>query len=474
MWFRNDLRLADNPALHEARETGQPLLCVFVLEEDNGLRKLGAASRWWLHHSLAALRADLETAGARLDIVSGEAGSIIPALVEAAGAGALMFNRRYGRSAAKLDERIDTAVSGLGCEVASFNGRLLHEPWEIKTKAGGSYGVYTPFWKASLAMEDPGPPLPRHHKFEGAPYPSHGPRRVALDDLHLLPSKPNWSEGWDKTWTPGEAGAAARLRDFLKSDLADYADERNKLASRGTSRLSPHLRFGEISPRTILAEVRKAETKASTRGAEVFLAEIGWREFDYHVLHHHPDVADENLHRQFDRMPWEKLSKAELDAWKKGRTGYPVVDAGMRLVRRGPRQQYDELARGGGQRRRCRPVLPHLQSGDAGREIRPGGRLRPPLGAGTRQTERQDDPRALDAHADGARRRGHRAGEELSAADDRPQAGAPARARRLRDGEGALSDGALITLSRRAGPRTGPSGRPRGSGCRRRRARPRW
>jgi deoxyribodipyrimidine photo-lyase len=330
MWFRNDLRLADNPALHEARETGQPLLCVFVLEEDNGLRQLGAASRWWLHHSLAALRADLETAGARLDIVSGEAGSIIPALVEAAGAGALMFNRRYGRSAAKLDERIDTAVSGLGCEVASFNGRLLHEPWEIKTKAGGSYGVYTPFWKASLAMEDPGPPLPRHHKFEGAPYPSHGPRRVALDDLHLLPSKPNWSEGWDKTWTPGEAGAAARLRDFLKSDLADYADERNKLASRGTSRLSPHLRFGEISPRTILAEVRKAETKASTRGAEVFLAEIGWREFDYHVLHHHPDVADENLHRQFDRMPWEKLSKAELDAWKKGRTGYPVVDAGMR------------------------------------------------------------------------------------------------------------------------------------------------
>ncbi len=330
MWFRNDLRLADNPALHEASARGGPLLCVFILEEDNGLRALGAASRWWLHHSLAALGKDLERNGARLDIFAGNAGEIMPALAAAAGARALLFNRRYGASAARLDETIEKAVSGEGCEVATFNGRLLHEPWEIKTKAGGSYGVYTPFWKASLEMKDPGEPAPRPRSLKSEPYPISAPKRAALESLDLLPTKPNWSEGWDDTWTPGEAGAAARLRVFLKSDLTDYAEERNRLASEGTSRLSPHLRFGEISPRTILAEIKKVETKASAKGAKVFLAEIGWREFDYHVLHHHPDVAVKNLHSNFDKMPWEKVAKTDLDAWKKGQTGYPVVDAGMR------------------------------------------------------------------------------------------------------------------------------------------------
>ena len=332
VWFRNDLRLADNPALHEARERGEPVLCVFILEQDNGLRPLGAASRWWLHHSLAALEKDLEQAGARLDIYAGNAGEIVPALTQAAHAGALMFNRRYGGSAAALDEAITKTVQGLGSTVATFNGRLLHEPWEIETKAGGSYGVYTPYWKASLLMQDPGEPLPRPRSLKGAAYPTAGPKRVALKALDLLPTKPNWSKGWDDTWKPGEAGAAARLRDFLDHNLADYADQRNRLGSDGTSRLSPHLRFGNISPRSILAALKKAETKATAKGAKVFLAEIGWREFDYHVLHYHPDVARQNLHGQFDKMPWEKLAKKDLDAWKKGQTGYPVVDAGMRQL----------------------------------------------------------------------------------------------------------------------------------------------
>ncbi len=330
MWFRNDLRLADNPALHEAIERGAPVLCIFVLEEDNGLRRLGAASRWWLHHSLAALGRSLETIGSRLEIYAGKSAEIVPNLAKACGAGALVFNRRYGNSAVQHDDAIDKVVSAGGCEVATFNGRLLHEPWEIKTKSGGDYNVYTPFWKASLLLKDPGAPLPPPRSLKSASYPSSGPRRVALDALKLQPTKPNWTQGWDETWTPGEAGATARLRDFLKHNLARYPEERNRLASQRTSRLSPHLRFGEISPRTILADLKTHETKASAKGAKVFLAEIGWREFDYHVLHYHPDVAETNLHRQFDTMPWAKVAKKDLDAWKKGQTGYPIVDAGMR------------------------------------------------------------------------------------------------------------------------------------------------
>ena len=332
VWFRNDLRLADNPALHAAKERGAPTLCVFVLEDDDGLRPLGAASRWWLHHSLAALTADLDKIGCSLALFTGKAGTIVPQLAEAAKAGALYFNRRYGGAAAALDEAVTKAVATDTCVVESFNGRLLHEPWEIKTKAGGCYGVYTPYWKASLAQGDPGDPLPRPRKIDGARHPSAGPKSMVLKDLHLRPTKLDWAKGWDDTWTPGESGAAARLREFLADDLAAYPQERNILASEGTSRLSPHLRFGEISPRSILAAVKDAENKASAAGAKTFMSEIGWREFDYHVLHYHPDVAEKNLHTQFDKMPWRKLPKADLDAWKQGQTGYPVVDAGMRQL----------------------------------------------------------------------------------------------------------------------------------------------
>jgi deoxyribodipyrimidine photo-lyase len=330
VWFRNDLRLADNPALAAAQHRDEPILCLFILEDDKGLRSHGGASRWWLHHSLASLQVDLERIGARLDLFVGRAADIVPAVVRASNAGAVHFNRRYGGAASALDETIEGAIVSASCTVETFNGRLIREPWEVATKAGGSYGVYTPYWKAAQAVGDPGDPLPRPRKLEAAPYPSKGPKRVSLAALDLLPTKPNWAKGWDDIWTPGEAGATARLRDFLDDDLGAYAEERNILASRGTSRLSPHLRFGEISPRTILVEVESAKTKASAAGATTFLSEVGWREFDYHVMHYHPDVADTNLHRQFDKMPWETVPKSRLDAWKRGQTGFPVVDAGMR------------------------------------------------------------------------------------------------------------------------------------------------
>ena len=330
VWFRNDLRLADNPAVHAAKERGAPMLCVFVLEGDKGLRPHGGASRWWLHHSLEALAAALDKTGARLDVLSGEAAAIIPTLVEAAEAGALFLNRRYGGAAARLDDGIEAAVASLGCATEVFNGRLLHEPWEIKTRTGGSYGVYTPYWKTVLAEGLPDKTLSRPRKLEGATYPAGGPKRVSIEDLGLLPKKPDWSGGLREMWTPGEDGAEARLRDFLKDGLADYGEERNRLASLGTSRLSPHLRFGEISPRALVADVKAQADRTSAKGAEKFLAEIGWREFDYHVLHYHPDVATKNLHGHFDRMPWRTLSEDDLRKWRMGQTGYPVVDAGMR------------------------------------------------------------------------------------------------------------------------------------------------
>ena len=329
VWFRNDLRLADNPALHAAFERKKPILPVFVLESDNGLRPLGAASRWWLHRSLKALHEALKDAGAELRFYKGEAGSIVPALAEKSGAALLVYNRRYGKSGRDLDETIGKAVEDHGCAVESFNGRLLNEPWEIETKSGGPYGVYTPYWKNLKAKGLPQETLPKHGTFEGASVPS-SPETRPLDSLGLLPSAPDWAEGWDETWSPGEAGAAARLRDFLENDLKGYDDERNKLASRGTSHLSPHLRFGEISPRTIVAAVKKAETKSVASDVDSFLSEIAWREFDYHNLFYHPDVAEKNLHDKYDGMAWDSPKKTELDAWKKGRTGFPVVDAGMR------------------------------------------------------------------------------------------------------------------------------------------------
>lgn len=330
VWFRNDLRLADNPALHAAREHGSPILCIYVLETDEGLRALGGASRWWLHHSLDALDGDLRHIGGRLELFHGAARTIVPEL--AAYAGALFFNRRYGGAAGELDATIEAAAEKAGCRVHVFNGRLLNEPWEVKTKTGGSYGVYTPYWKAARAKLDLDDPLPKPRKLDGARYPAGAPDRVGLKDLDLLPTKPDWAQGLRESWTPGEAGAWERLRAFLKTHLADYAEERNRLASQGTSHLSPHLRFGEISPRQIFAEVSKAESATSREGAETFRAELGWREFDYHVMHHHPDVATKNLHGNFDRMPWRTASARELRAWQEGRTGFPVVDAGMRQL----------------------------------------------------------------------------------------------------------------------------------------------
>lgn len=335
VWFREDLRLADNEALAAACDSGAPLLCIYILDEESkGFRRHGGASRWWLHHSLAALQADIAAKGGRLDLFRGRAREIVPALAKAAGAGAVFWTRRYGGAEIAVDAALKEQLRATNAEAKSFNGHLLHEPWEVERQGGGGFMVYTPYWRAASALPSPGAPVEAQREIGQAAYPHGAPAAISLKDLALLPTKPDWARGLREAWTPGEEGARRRLAAFLDEGMKSYATKRNVLGDDATSRLSPHLRFGEISPRQIFAAVRdREETLAHAKtGAAKFRAELGWREFNYHVLFNHPDLAKVNLQRRFDAMPWRNPSRDDLEAWRRGRTGYPIVDAGMRQL----------------------------------------------------------------------------------------------------------------------------------------------
>ncbi len=332
VWFRDDLRLSDQPALRAAVETGVPVLCVYVFDEASaGLRPPGGASRWWLHHSLAALATSLEKIGGRLDILRGAAGELVPQLASASGASSVFWTRRYGAAEIALDTAIKEALRRNGVTAQSHNGQLLFEPWQLKTIAGGRFRVFTPFWRAALALPTPPHPAPAPKAIKPADWPGKI-KRVALDDLGLLPRKPDWASGLRKVWRPGEAGAQAQLRHFLESGLSRYATDRDRPDVEATSRLSPHLRFGEISPRQILAATRHAleAGDASPQGVTKFTAEIGWREFSYHLLYQSPDLATQNFQKRFDAFEWPEPNPDHLRRWQRGQTGYPIVDAGMR------------------------------------------------------------------------------------------------------------------------------------------------
>jgi deoxyribodipyrimidine photo-lyase len=333
VWFRDDLRLSDNEALTAAGATGAPVLCIYILDEaSEGFRPHGGASRWWLHHSLAALTRDIEARGGRLDFFRARGGDILPALASAANAHAAFWTRRYGGAEIAVDAALKSQLNQTGVRTQSFNGQLLHEPWDVKRADGGGFMVYSPFWRAARALPQPGAPLPAPARIRAAPYPHDAPARMALDSLGLLPRNPDWAGGLRESWTPGEAGARARFGAFVGTQLMNYAASRDDPAKESVSRLSPHLRFGEISPRQIFAAVRDAEAANPRAGkdADKFMGEIGWREFNYHILFRHPDAATVNLQRRFDRMPWRDPPPHELAAWRRGQTGFPLVDAGMR------------------------------------------------------------------------------------------------------------------------------------------------
>lgn len=342
VWLRDDLRVADNPALTAAIERGGSVVMLYLLDEVSpGIRPLGGASRWWLHHSLAALGASIEALGGTVTLRSGAAAEVLPALVDEVGASAVFWNRRYGASR-EIDATLKASLRESGVTVQSFQANLLFEPWTITTQEGAPYRVFTPFWRACLASGEPREPLEAPRRIPSA---TPTPASDDLDDWMLLPTRPDWAAGLRAAWTPGEAGAADLLDDFADRVLADY-HRRDEPGHESTSRLSPHLRFGEISPFQVWERLRAggraggsqggADTSAdplspaARKNAAKFLSEIGWREFNANILFHFVNLATDNFRPEFDAFPWEQPRATELEAWQKGRTGIPMVDAGMR------------------------------------------------------------------------------------------------------------------------------------------------
>ena len=333
VWFRDDLRLGDNEALTTACAGGGPLLCIYVLDEaSKGFRRRGGGARWWLHYSLAALGRDIAARGGRLDLFLGRAEEVLPDLAAAAGASAALWMRRYGGAEIAVDAALKSQLTEAGVKAQSFPGQLLHEPWEVKKSDGDAFMVYSAYWRAASALPGPRDPIAAPSRILASPYPVGGPERVTLAQLNLPPKRPDWAAGLRANWAPGEESARKRLDAFLANGIEDYATSRDNPARPGVSRLSPHLRFGEITPRQIVAAIREADARNAkiARGADKFLSEIVWREFNHHVLFSHPNAATANLQSPFDKMPWRDPPPHELAAWRRGRTGYPLVDAGMR------------------------------------------------------------------------------------------------------------------------------------------------
>jgi deoxyribodipyrimidine photo-lyase len=329
VWFRRDLRLTDNPALTAACEQARHVVALYVhAPEEDGEWAPGGASRWWLHHSLARLDASLRARGGRLVLRRGESLAVLQDVVRETGAESVFWNRLYDPARVAHDTRIKAALreAGLACE--SFNATLLHEPWEIRTGQGEPYRVFTPFWRTCAARLDALPaPLAAPVAVPVAPA---APQGLALDELALRP-RIRWDAGLHEAWTPGEAGALAQLEAFTDGALADYAEGRNRPDRPETSRLSPYLHFGEVGPRQCLAATRNAVAgrPAARASADSFVRELGWREFAHHLLHHFPNTPVAPLDTRFDAFPWEP-NDAWVEAWQRGRTGYPIVDAGMR------------------------------------------------------------------------------------------------------------------------------------------------
>lgn len=326
VWLREDLRLGDNPALRAAIDHGGPVTVVVVLDEESpGIRPIGAASRWWLHQSLSALDAELRDRGSRLVLRRGPAATVVPELVEQSGAEAVYWNRRYGRVERDLDAGIKSALTDAGTEAHSFAANLLWEPWTVMTGQGEPFKVFTPFWRAAQAMPEPRHPLPK-------PRDLPGPADVDSDDLDdwaLLPTAPDWAGGLREAWEPGEAGAHRKLEQFVHDALEDY-DQRDEPAMAATSDLSPHLRWGEVSPYQVWHRLHGELEPAQRQQAPAFLRQLAWREFNWNEYFHCDDIATVNVRREFDAFPWREVDEDELDRWRHGRTGFDLVDAGMR------------------------------------------------------------------------------------------------------------------------------------------------
>jgi deoxyribodipyrimidine photo-lyase len=321
LWLRRDLRLADQRALAAAIESGMPVIPVFILDDETPKhRRMGGASRWWLHHSLKSLDADLRKLGSRLILRRGNSVAIMCELARETGASAVHCIRHYEPWWRNAEKALAAEVN-----LVRHDGNYLMPMGSVKTGSGGDFKIYTPFWRALAQHMPPPAPLPAPKAIIS---PDDWPESETLDSLDLLPTKPDWARGMRDMWTPGEAGAHARVTDFT-GKARHYDERRNFPSIAGTSFLSPHLHFGEISS----AQAWHAHMGAGG-SVEVFLKEIVWREYGQNVICQYPEYGGKNAREAFDAFPWRNLAdpmvKADLNAWQRGHTGYPIVDAGMR------------------------------------------------------------------------------------------------------------------------------------------------
>jgi deoxyribodipyrimidine photo-lyase len=330
VWLRQDLRLADHPALSAAAARGVPVIPVYVwAPAEDGEWAPGGASRWWLHRSLASLDSQLRALGSRLILRHGSSTEVLRSLARETGAGTVFTSRRYEPAARAHDLEVAEALRADGVACEESGAALLHEPTAIRNRSGGPFQVFTPFWRACLASPEPGPPLPVPGILRA---PRIWPKSTPLAEFGFEP-RVDWASGLRATWRPGESGAAQQLQRFLAEGLADYTHQRDHPDVIGTSRLSPHLHFGEISPRQIWHALRRQAGTGSPATTDwrqsQFVTELGWREFAYHLLWHFPQTPQAPLRVEFAKFPWRRHPDW-LKAWQRGQTGYPLVDAGMR------------------------------------------------------------------------------------------------------------------------------------------------
>ena len=329
VWLRRDLRIMDNPALSIAAATGRPVIPLYIHDVEGPPRRLGAASAWWLDKSLRALNDTLSKAGSSLMLRRDDSLAALRTLIKETGATGVYWNRMYDRKSIDRDDVVAKALEAEGVEVQRHNASLLNEPGEVQTGSGGAFRVFTPYYRVAREIAAGAAAIRAPSQLEAPP---ENPRSDELASWWLHPSKPDWSAGFND-WSPGEVGATERLHAFVGHGAKDYSRGRNILAEEGVSRLSPHLHFGEIGPRQVWAAVQSAADRgAIPHGeAETYQKELIWREFNYSLLFHNPEITHEPFNAAFANFAWVK-NDAGFRAWTKGLTGYPVVDAAMRQL----------------------------------------------------------------------------------------------------------------------------------------------
>ncbi len=328
VWLRRDLRLSDNTALQQAIDAGySPILAYIHAPEEEKPWQPGAASLTWLHYSLQSLKKAIEKIGGRLIIRSGDSLVELEKIIEETKAEAVFWNRLYEPSCITRDCKVKESLKQRGIRAESCSGALLVEPWTIKTLSGEPYRVFTPFWKNAVQSMDRIQPTAAPKALPAVPAKI---KSLNISSLKLLP-KIKWDKTFWEFWQPGEAGAQELLEAFIDGAAYGYKEQRNFPDRTGSSKLSPHLHFGEVSPRQILKQIRSHPWPAKAE-ADVthFISELGWREFSHHLLFHYPHSTNQNLVAKFDNFKWAKSNQEFLAAWQQGKTGIPIVDAGMR------------------------------------------------------------------------------------------------------------------------------------------------